>query len=89
MKQNNTTKKAIQMIASSNNITGHHISFQDDLDIEYVNRKPEEDDIVICGNNNTIFLEDFEKAIIVGNTIRVSNYILHIKWDSSYLLFLP
>ena len=67
------------MIASSNNITGFHKSDSEPLDIEYVNRKPEEDDIVICGNNNTIFLEDFEKAIIVGNTIRVSNYILHIK----------
>jgi hypothetical protein len=79
MKLNKTTKDAIQMIASSNNITGHHISMQEDLDIEYVNKEPEEDDIVIMGKNNTIFLEDFQKATIVGNTIRISNYILHIK----------
>lgn len=79
MKLNKTTKDAIQMIASSNNITGYHISMQEDLDIEYVNKEPEEDDIVIMGKNNTIFLEDFQKATIVGNTIRISNYILHIK----------
>ena len=79
MKLNKTTKDAIQMIASSNNIIGHHISMQEDLDIEYVNKEPKEDDIVIMGKNNTIFLEDFQKATIVGNTIRISNYILHIK----------
>lgn len=79
MKQHNTTKDAIQMIASSNNINGHHIALDEPLDIDYVNKNPEEDDIVIMGKNNTIFLEDFKEATIVGNTIKVSNYILHIK----------
>lgn len=67
------------MIASSNNITGIHISDGEILDIDYVNKNPEEDDIVICGKDNTIFLEDFEDCIITDNTIKVSNYILHIK----------
>lgn len=67
------------MIASSNNITGIHISDGEILDIDYVNKNPEEDDIVICGKDNTIFLEDFEDCIIIDNTIKVSNYILHIK----------
>ena len=79
MKQSKTTNNAIQMIALSNNIIGFHKSDSEPLDIEYVNRKPEEDDIVICGKNNTIFLEDFNDCIIVGNTIKVSNYILHLK----------
>jgi hypothetical protein len=74
-----TTNQAIQMIASSNNITGFHTTLEETIHIDYVNKNPEEDDIVICGNNNTIFLEDFEESTIVGNTIKVSNYILHIK----------
>jgi hypothetical protein len=77
--KNTKLKSAIQMIASSNNITGIHISDGEILDIDYVNKNPEEDDIVICGKDNTIFLEDFEDCIITDNTIKVSNYILHIK----------
>jgi hypothetical protein len=79
MRQPNQTKQAIQLIASSNEISGIHKADGEILDIDYVNKNPQEDDIVICGGNNTIFLEDFEDCIIVDNTIKVSNYILHIK----------
>ena len=79
-KQKKTLRdNAIQLIANAIGIEGIHVKDCEPLDIEYVNRQPEEDDIVISGKNNTIFLEDFENCTIMGNTIKVSNYILHLK----------
>jgi hypothetical protein len=75
-----TTNQALQMIASSNDITGIHLSDGEPLKIDYINRQPEEDDIVICGESNTIFLEDLNDCVIVGGSIKINNrYMIHIK----------
>jgi hypothetical protein len=79
MKTTKQTKKALQMIQSSYNITGIK-SDQEPLDIDYVNKNPEEDDIVIMGSNCTIFLDELDDCIIVGNEIKIKDYCtLHIK----------
>lgn len=68
------------MIASSNDITGIHLSDGELLKIDYINRQPQEDDIVISGGDNTIFLEDLNDCVIVGNSIKINNrYMIHIK----------
>jgi hypothetical protein len=78
--RNKKPNEALQLIASSNDITGIHLSDGETLHIDYINRQPEEDDIVICGKDNTIFLEDLDDCVIVGNSIKINNrYMIHIK----------
>ena len=55
-------------------------SIGEPLHIDYVNKEAEEDDIVICGNNCTIFLDDLKDCIIIGKTIFIDNkYAIHLK----------
>jgi hypothetical protein len=78
--RNKKPNEALQLIASSTEITGIHLSDGEPLNIEYINRQPEEDDIVICGEANTIFLEDLNDCVIIGNSIKINNrYMIHIK----------
>jgi len=70
---------AVALISNATSIEGININLSDILEIDYVNRTPEEDDIVIAGNNCTIFLEDLDNCTIIGNNIKVDNYVLHLK----------
>jgi len=72
-------KVAVALISNATSIEGININLSDILEIDYVNRTPEEDDIVIAGNNCTIFLEDLDNCTIIGNNIKVDNYVLHLK----------
>lgn len=68
------------MIFNAKDIKGHHIRLDTDLHIDYISNKAEEDDIVIIGNNCTIFFEDFEDCVINEGSIRIKDqYIIHIK----------
>ena len=70
---------AVALISNATSIEGINTNLSDILEIDYVNRTPEEDDIVIAGNNCTIFLEDLDNCTIIGNNIKVDNYVLHLK----------
>ena len=70
---------AVALISNATSINGIHTNLSDILEIDYVNKNPEEDDIVIAGNNCTIFLEDLDNCTIIGNNIKVDNYVLHLK----------
>jgi hypothetical protein len=73
-------KSPIELIKDSNSITGHHILFNSPLHIDYVNKSPEDDDIVMSGNNCTIFTDDLKDSITQNNTILIKNrYAIHIK----------
>jgi len=70
----------IELIKQSNSIIGHHILMNSPLRIDYVNKMPEDDDIVIAGDNCTIFYDDLDDAITQNNTILIKNrYAIHIK----------
>jgi hypothetical protein len=72
--------KAIDLIKKSKSIIGFNTSIGESLHIDYVNKEPQEDDIVISGKNCTIFLEDLKDCIIIGKTIFINNrYAIHIK----------
>jgi hypothetical protein len=75
----NNKNIALTMIRTASKITGINIKLNEPLDIDYINGEAEEDDIVIAGNNCTIFLEDLENSIIKRNTIYIKHYyILHL-----------
>jgi hypothetical protein len=75
-----STKQALDLIRKSKSIIGYNTSIGETLHIDYINKEPQDDDIVICGNNCTIFLEDLEDSFIVGKTIFINNrYAIHTK----------
>jgi hypothetical protein len=72
--------KALDLIKKSKSIIGFNTSIGEPLHIDYVNKEAIDDDIVICGNNCTIFLDDLKDCIIIGKTIFISNrYAIHLK----------
>jgi hypothetical protein len=77
---NSNTKKGLELIFNAKDINGYHIGLETDLHIDYISNKAEEDDIVIMGNNCTIFFEDFEDCVINEGSIKIKDqYIIHIK----------
>jgi hypothetical protein len=69
---------ALTLIKTANQIRGYNLAGQE-LEFDYKNFEPEEDDIVIAGYNCTIFKEDLDTAIVKGNTIYFPNhYVLHV-----------
>jgi hypothetical protein len=68
-------------IAKAKHIQAYHINLNEPIIIDYINSNPEEnDDIILTGNNCTIFYEDLDNCLIQGNTLYFKDYyIIHLK----------
>ena len=71
----------LTLLRTASKVEGFHIKDAYNLEIDYVNGNPEdEDEMVVTGKYCTIFADDLQDCVIKGNTIYIKGqYILHLK----------